>query len=49
MLGIMEEEKVRVVVRIRPLQPSEESKGHVSVVRPVQTDKGSEVEVIYCI
>ena len=44
----MEEEKVRVVVRIRPLQPSEENKGHCSVVKPIQTEKGSEVEVCVC-
>jgi hypothetical protein len=36
---------VRVVVRIRPMQPSEESKGHTSVVRPIQSEKGSEIEV----
>ena len=43
------EEKVRVIVRIRPLQEVESEKGYVSVVKPIMTEKGQEVEVKVCL
>jgi len=41
----MTEEKIRVVVRIRPMQESEEMKGYESVVHERQSSQGTEVEV----
>lgn len=41
----MEEEKVKVVVRIRPMQESEAIRGYESVVHERQSSQSTEVEV----